>query len=256
MTQLATQPDALSAATDAHLLAELASGLKQTADGLRRLAVVFAELERRGHDLGEFRAGVGRVLPLIASGRLAAEAVVAFAGRPAVWRTLLQLPLAEQQALAAGREVEIIDPSDPDRTVRVPLSRVPAAALAVVVGEGRIRSAAEQRESLRPRQARADEPAPERRYRPVFDRNAGVVVVGKMRVRLADLLACLASDRPDKPPPSVDGTPADEFAKMGGVVARCRLWPAEEARLLEAAGGAGLPPSEMIRKAILAFLGV
>src|SRR2546427_518935 len=65
------------------LRAELARGLSLVAENLVRLGQVWAELERRGEDLSGLRHGLGRTLPLIASGRLAAEFVVEFAHRPA-----------------------------------------------------------------------------------------------------------------------------------------------------------------------------
>src|SRR6516162_3956035 len=93
---------ALTAASTEELRAELARGLTMTAAVLTRLGAVWAELERRGEDLADLRQGLARTLPLIASGLLAAEAVVAFAGRPLVLRCLEGVALDQQRAMAAG----------------------------------------------------------------------------------------------------------------------------------------------------------
>src|SRR5882724_9369466 len=55
---------------------ELSRALTVSAEHLIYLAQVWRELERRGEDLSDLRSGLGAYLPLIASGRLAAEAVV------------------------------------------------------------------------------------------------------------------------------------------------------------------------------------
>src|SRR6185312_4651239 len=89
------------------LRAELARGLSLTADTLTRLGMVWQELERRGEDLADLRQGLAKTLPLIAAGRLAAEAVVAFAGRPSLLRALEGVPLERQRSLANGEPIQV-----------------------------------------------------------------------------------------------------------------------------------------------------
>lgn len=234
----------LAAAPTAELRAELARGLTLVADALARLGSVWAELERRGEDLSDLRHGLARTLPLIASGRLAAEAVVAFAGRPALLRALEGVPLGEQRRLAAGGTVEVIDPSGPPEAVtEMPLARLPAAAVRLVFGEGEIRPPAAQRLALRPRRRQREEAGS--RYRPRYDRQTGTVRVGRMAVRLADLLQELsAAAGPDLP---------HLEHKEEYLTVRVRLSPQEHGRLEEAARQAGLPDWELARKALRAF---
>ena len=163
------------------LRAELARGLTLTADVLTRLGMIWQELERRGEDLSSLRTGLARTLPLIAAGLLAAEAVVSFAGRPAILRAIEGVPLEEQRALAAGKEVDVADHESDGGVAKMPLAKIPAAALRVVIGDGEIRSPAAQRLAFRPRRRRRQEEIGYR-YRPHYDQAAGTVTVGRMTI--------------------------------------------------------------------------
>lgn len=246
--QLPTVPPAreLSAATTAELRAELARGLVLTAEHLLRLGMIWGELERRGEDLSDLREGLAEWLPKIATGRLAAEAVVAFATKRMILRALEGVPLDRQRALAAGEPVEVIDPNTTDGTLSAPLARLPAAAIRLVFADGEIRSAKSQRLALRPRQRRAAEPEEaDRHYQPRYDRAAGVLRIGRMTVRLSDLLAELnAAAGPDLPA---------IIHKEEYVVVKIRLTPEENNHLQESARQAGLPDWEMARKAMRAL---
>lgn len=93
----------LAKASTEELRAELAAALKLTADHLVRLALVWAELERRGEDLSALKNGIGKYLPMIASGAVLAETVVAFAGEPLMLSRAAKLPVDEQRkAIEAG----------------------------------------------------------------------------------------------------------------------------------------------------------
>lgn len=72
-----------------------------TAENLLRLAVVVNELESRGEDLKHLRIGLLPILRKIASGKLLAEAVVAFAGQPALLQRVAAMPLEEQKQVVA-----------------------------------------------------------------------------------------------------------------------------------------------------------
>lgn len=246
MTALAAIPNEIASVSTDQLRAELARGLALTADTLSRLGMIWAELERRGEDLSDLRKGIGRALPLIAAGRLAAEAVVAFAGRPAVLRAIEGLPLDRQRALSSGKE--LIEVGDGDNIDRVPLKSLPGSMLGVVFGDGEIRTPGQQRLLLtsRPtRTRRADEES--RRFRPRYDRETGMVHVGpRMAIKLADLLHVLsAAAGPDHPPAS--------DRKEDAVVIRVRVTDDEFQRMQSAAKKAGLPDWEMGRKALRAF---
>ncbi len=228
------------------LRAELARGLSLTADTLMRLGTIWAELERRGEDLSELRHGLARTLPLIAGGRLAAEAVVAFAGRPALLRALEGVPLDRQRSLANGEAIEVIDPNTARGVLSMPLAQMPAAAVRLVFGEdGEVRTPQAQRLALRPRQQRRREDEPDRHYRPYHNPEAGTVTVGKMTIRVSDLLAELAASAGPELPMLVH---KEEY-----VVLKVKLAPTEQAKLTEAARRAELPDWELVRKALRVF---
>lgn len=235
----------LAAASTEDLRAELARGLSLTAETLMRLGHVWAELERRGEDLSDLRHGLARTLPLIAAGRLAAESVVAFAGRPSILRGLEGVPLDAQRHFANGRPVQVIDPADPQAVQEMPLQQLPAAAIRLVFADGEVRSPQAQRLALRPRRRQQDSER-SRRYQPRYDPETGIVTVGKMTIRLPDLLSALASAAgPDRPPAS---DRPDDYLTV-----KVRLTRAEHERFQELCRRHELPDWEMIRKALRAF---
>lgn len=223
---------------------ELARGLSLTAETLARLSLIWAELERRGEDLSDLRHGLARTLPLIAAGRLAAEAVVAFASRPSLLRALEGVPLGVQRDFAAGKTVQVIDPADPKAVQDIPLSTLPAAAIRLVFADGEVRSPQAQRLALRPRQRR-QESGRQRRYTPRYDPESGTVSVGRMTLRMDDILTALASAAgPDRPPADIP----DEYLTV-----KTRMTRAEHERFQALCRRHGLPDWEMIRKALRAF---
>lgn len=237
-------PDLAEVAT-ADLRAELARGLSLTAQTLMRLGMIWAELERRGEDLSDLKYGLARTLPLIASGRLAAEAVLAFANRPALLRALEGVPLVEQRAFAAGKNVAVIDPADPQAIQEMPLERLPAAAVRLVFSEGEVRPPQAQRLALRPRR-RASSAEATRRYQPRYDAATGQIQVGRMQIALADLLGELArAVGPDRPP-AFDRP--DDYLTV-----KTRLSHEEHERFQALCRRHELPDWEMIRKALRAF---
>ena len=231
----------LATVSTADLRAEMAKGLTMTADTLYRLGIIWAELERRGEDLSDLRHGLARTLPLIAAGRLAAEAVVAFANRPAILRALEGVGLDRQRTFAAGSPVEVIDPTDPTGVQSLPLATLPAAAIRLVFDAGEVRTPQAQRLALRPRKKVEKE---EYHYRPRYDAVEGTLRVGRMTIKLADLLSELSSG-PDRPP-ALD-LPEEV------VTIKVRLSKAEAARFTATCRKVELPDWELIRKAMRAF---
>jgi hypothetical protein len=233
----------LAAATTEALRAELARGLTLTADHLARLGSIWAELERRGEDLSDLREGLAEWLPRIAAGRLAAEAVVAFATRRGLLRALDGVPLDRQRRLAAGEPVSVIDVSTDDGVLELPATRLPPAAVRLVFADGEVRSPQAQRLALRPRRPRREDDQ-DRRYRPRYDHATGTVRVGRMTVQLADLLKELAAAAGPELPALIH---QEEYQ-----VVRVKLSRAENDRLQEAARRSGLPDWELVRKALRA----
>ncbi|OUI92549.1 hypothetical protein HK19_01075 [Acetobacter persici] len=127
------------------ILQELARAVTVTARGVARLAECWVELERRGHDMSSLKIGLAPYLREVASGRLASEAVVTFAGQKMLMRWLMQQPLDVQKQLADGAPVVLTDDSggrretslaqiSPSELARVslpgqPLRNVPARTL-------------------------------------------------------------------------------------------------------------------------------
>lgn len=221
---------------------ELAKGLTLTAETLIRLGVVWAELERRGEDLSELRTGIARTLPLIASGRIAAEAVVAFAGRPMVLRSLEGMDLALQRRLADGEPIPIYLPGE-DGPRAMPLARIPAAAISRVIADGVVRTPAEQRLAIRVKRRKDDDST--RRYNIVVDREARTLKIGKAVVPIASVLAAMAEaagakgailDSPEKPAKTIAGKVTEE----------------EKERLRAAAKAHGIEEWELVRQAVVA----
>lgn len=86
----------------ADLKAEFAEGLKISRDRILRLALVLAELERRGETVEGDKLMI-KMLRRIAAGTLTVGAVVTFAARPKDMRLVSKLPLAEQdEAVRTG----------------------------------------------------------------------------------------------------------------------------------------------------------
>jgi hypothetical protein len=233
--------------TNEQLLAELASSLKATAQSLLRLAVVWCELERRGVDLDDFRCNLTRHLPMIASGVLSPDAVIAFSGRPRLLSRVASLPVEKQIALARGEEVSVAVPGE-ESIISLKVSQIPNSRLGIVFGDGVIRTPKQQRlaigEIIRGRKKKVDDGS--RVYRPKYDPDEGTVKVGAMTVKASEVIGAMSSARgPDKVIPS--------DVPESYVVVRVRLLREEYDALQNAAKKAELPDWELIRKAARAF---
>ena len=220
----------------------LAKGLTLTAETLVRLGTVWAELERRGEDLSDLRTGIARTLPLIAAGRLAAEAVVAFAGRPLVLRSLEGMDLALQRRLADGEPIPIYLPGE-DEPRGMPLARVPAAAISRVIADGVVRTPAEQRLTIRTSKKSKESP---RRYNIVVDRDAKTLKVGKAVVPIASVLAAMAECAGAK------GAILDSAEQPARTIAG-KVTEEEKERLRAAAKAHGIEEWELVRQAVVAM---
>ena len=102
-----TSPLDLSAVPEEDLLGRLSSLLAKTADDLREMAAIVAELERRGKDLSGLRLGIVDHLRRIAAGQLLPEVVVHFAGYPSLLRIAVQLPLPDQRKLVTEESLSL-----------------------------------------------------------------------------------------------------------------------------------------------------
>lgn len=173
------------------LRAELVRAISITARGLAYLAVVWAELERRGEDLSDLRTGLALYLPQIASGRLDPEAVVHFAGQKTVLKFIATLSREEQQRLSKGANVQIIDVTEEGEIVEkfLPARALTAAQATQVFDDGRIRSVAEQREQFDNQLLRLKNSSRRRQPKIHFDRKINSYIIDRHKIKLVDLIA-------------------------------------------------------------------
>jgi len=176
------------------LRAELARALTVTAETLAYLGEVWRELERRGEDLSDIRAGLGQYLPRIAAGQLDAEVVVRFAGRQALLRAVGSLPINEQRRLALGGKVKVVSIGEAGKIeeAAVPVAMLTTQQVRIVFDEGRVRSVAEQQNIIDSARVAARRRQKEpRRYRLHVDRAAGQLRVGNMTVPVEEVVSAL-----------------------------------------------------------------
>lgn len=176
------------------LRAELARALTVTAETLVYLAAIWRELERRGEDLSDLRAGIGQYIPLIAAGQLAAEAVVHFAGRVQLLRAVQTLPLDEQRRLADGGTVRVVTLTangQLDETEMM-VTALTGEQVRMVFDIGRTRPVPEQRNMLASAKIVARRRANgARNYKVRVDIDAGRVHVGRMTVPIDEIITAL-----------------------------------------------------------------
>lgn len=139
------------------LLSELRLSIAMTVRGIVRAARVWAELERRGVALGEFRSSLQRVLPRVAAQILLPEAVVEFMGDPRRLDVFSRLDISEQRAVMKRGAVDVYR-SNINRAVSVPLATIPLHELRCVVdgATGRLRPI-DQQEIIDRRVGRSNE---------------------------------------------------------------------------------------------------
>lgn len=231
------------------LKARLAECLARTADDLREMAAIVGELEARGEDLDALKLGMIHYLRRIAAGELLPEIVVHFSGNPQVLDLVALLPLSDQRQLVKGEGVEYVAISSGQLVERrIDLLYATRAQIKQVMTAGRLRSKPEQIAYIEGESTRRKPPAGKRRARKItVDRVTREVVVGKMRVPIADLLSAIAE---------AAGHPGDVLVEEGPHMPHAVAWltAREKQRLTSLVEAAGLDEREVVRRAILAFL--
>lgn len=188
------------AVSSEELRGRLASLLGRSADDLREMAAIVAELERRGEDLSALRLGLVDHLRRIAAGQLLPEVLVKFAGFPALLRIATHLPLLDQGKLISGEPLQLaVWRGDRVEWRKVDPLALTGPQIGQVFQRDRIRTEAEQVSVLESRRERAArEPqrdADARRVRP--DRQRDGVMVGRVFAPTAEVLAALCELRPE-----------------------------------------------------------
>jgi hypothetical protein len=199
----ASDLDRIRAMDTAALRAELADAIGHTAKHLLRLALIWAELERRGEDLSDLRSGLGTYLPLIASGAVLPDVVVRFAGNNSLLRAVASLPVGEQRRLADGEPVLLAVRQGDTITHRMlPAHALTAVQVRQVFGDRRVRTETEQIAILSAQPAPAKPGRPPKRGRVRADPERNVVLLGRRVLNPADLVVALADlRRPDTADP-------------------------------------------------------
>ncbi len=152
LVALDTGSGAISRLSTEDLRDRLGEAITLTAQNLEKIAVIWAELERRGEDLSALRTGLTAYLPDIAGGRLDAGVVVRFAGRSTLLRILSRLSIRDQREYLAGKPIEMahIDDSGELKTSSVSIDEVPATMMRIVFSDRGVRSAVEQARMIAP----------------------------------------------------------------------------------------------------------
>lgn len=173
---------------------ELVAVLGWTADRLRRLARIWAALERKGEDLSALRSGLVYYLPLIASGQVLPEAVVRFAGSQTLLKAVTLLPIEQQRKLADGDSVKVVVKQGDGFTHRMlPVHALNYAQLKQVFADRSIRSETEQIALLSAPKGKSKPGKPVQFGKAVVDVVAGTVRIGKSIAAIEDVIGALRS---------------------------------------------------------------
>lgn len=226
--------------TTEQLKKELAQGLTIIASNVMHLGKVWRELEERGENLDDLRDTIPFWLPLIASGRLLAEAVVMFANRPAVLKALDGVPLYQQEEYINGSNIDVYTPK---ATVSLPLKRIPSSTINHIFKDGRLLSCDEQRVSIA-RTAKRHKPG--RKYKVRVDKKERTITVGMSTVPVIAVISALAEA-------AGSGEVVESNDRPAKVVG-AKFNDDEKERIKAAAIAYGISESELMRKAVLSML--
>lgn len=185
----------LAAESSDQLKGRLAHLLGRSADDLREMASIVAELEHRGEDLSGLRLGIVDHLRRIAAGQLLPEVVVRFAGYPQLLRVVTALPLPDQQRLLDEGSVSLAV----WREGRIEFRRadplcLPPAQLRQVFAGDRLRNDAEQVSYLET-QATPRPRRTQKRGHVKADLQRGGVRIGRAFAPIGDVMEALADLR-------------------------------------------------------------
>lgn len=172
----------------------LASLLATTAEGLRDMAAIVAELESRDEDLSGLRLGIVHHLRRIAAGQLLPELVVRCAAVPRILAKASILPLSDQQRIAGGEPFPLaVWRGDSVEWRQIDPLEATGPQFSQIFASDHVRSQQEQISLLEDRRERARRtPEPPKKGRLRADRNRGVLIFGKSVFSPADVTAALA----------------------------------------------------------------
>ena len=184
----------------ADLMSRLSETLRTTADGLRQMAAIVAELERRGEDLSDMKLGLVGYLRRIASGQMLAETVVRFAGNPLALDRISRLPLDQQRRVAAGESFELAvwrDNGERTAWLKVDPTIATPAQIQQLFGPQGVRSKSEQVAILEDRRSRPPR-KPATPTGKVRLGKPGHIKIGRTEFSIAEILKAIAGDNSEE----------------------------------------------------------
>lgn len=141
----------------------LGDSLEFTAKHLVYMGLIWKELESRGEDLSELRAGLGMYIPMVAYDKIDAHLVIRYAGQKTLLTALAEIPIEQQKELKNNDVVSFFDGKTKE-TKKVSLIDLSAADVQQVFSKNGVREVNDQerlinRNSLKPNRK------PQKKYR-------------------------------------------------------------------------------------------
>lgn len=221
---------------------ELAKSLQWTAAGFVRVAMLVAELERRGEDLSTLKIPMLAHLRAIASGQFLPELLVRYHGSPLLLRHLGRLSIGDQKRIVEKGTIPVLSYKGDDEIVQeIDPATAGSGVIYQVFADGKLRSPDEQRILLLSRK-RKPQAKPPRELSARVDHEKGGIRVGKAFVPKAEVVLVL----------SELAGPLEGFNPDDGETATVRLTKGEKARLKALERECGLSEWQIIRNALRA----
>lgn len=192
MNELSKLTDEIAGQTTDELRSALTSLLEVTAETLTRMALIVQELERRGEDLSDFKTTLVGNLRKIASGQLSAAAVVRFGGSPLLLNKISQLPIDDQEKLAAGKRIAVAVKAGDTFTERMvdPLD-MGRETIGLVFGTDGIRTVSEQIPRIENNDLKPTRKPRAKKRKIWYDSENSVLRVGNYKIPVNEVLAAL-----------------------------------------------------------------
>lgn len=180
--------------TDAQLKAELVTCLKFQAENAFRLAILYVELQRRGHDLSDLKIWGRTWLYPIATGQLLVEAVVAFMDRACAVNALIGVPLELQRKIVDGYKLKVYNPGG-GKPSSMTLAEMPPHLIRLVFQDGKILGLDKQKARLRHAPAHKSISATKRllRTRILVNKDKGIISVGPSKADTYAVVEAMAA---------------------------------------------------------------